>query len=410
MSPQQEEKPERPEPVDVTILGVHVKSTGYPNVTFRLRDLEHAMPSRIQEINFPFRRATPHDGMRLLAWKPLKFTWSALRLAYAHLYVLLAYVWHGRPRQLYIPYPSAIVLFCLSLLPKSWRPEYVVADCFISLYDTVITDRKLLSSHSLAARVLRFMESRAYRTADRIIVDTDLNAGYFAETFGLAPSKIMSLPLSIDADSFRPAPYLPRGDSCTVLFIGTFVPLQGVDIIARAALALESRQNVRFRLIGSGQTANAVGRIFANRRPENVEWITRWMDSENLAREIRSADICLGIFGAGPKTQRVWPLKNYAYMAVGRAIITGDTPQARHMLQQADAEPFLTVPQGDPAALATAITALADDPERRRKYAENAHRYYEKNLSPQTALEQIILQFTHTSNAVISPHSRNLQP
>lgn len=410
MSPQQEEKPERPEPVDVAILGVHVKSTGFPNVTFRLRDLEHAVPLRTQEINFPFRSATPHDDMRLLAWKPLKFMWSALRLVYAHLYILLAYIRHGRPRRIYVPYPSAIVLFCLSLLPKSWRPEYVVADCFISLYDTVITDRKLLSPHSLAAHVLRIVESRAYRTADRIIVDTDLNAGYFAETFGLAPSKIMSLPLSIDGDNFRPAPYQPHGDSCTVLFIGTFVPLQGVDAIARAALVLESHRDVRFRLIGSGQTADAVERIFANRRPANVEWITRWMDSENLAREIRSADICLGIFGAGPKTQRVWPLKNYAYMAVGRAIITGDTSQARHMMQRADAVPFLTVPQGDPTALASAITDLAGDPERRRKYAENAHRYYEKNLSPQTALEQIILQFTHASNTVIPPHSRNLQP
>jgi glycosyltransferase involved in cell wall biosynthesis len=220
----------------------------------------------------------------------------------------------------------------------------------------------------------------------------------------------MSLPLSIDADSFQPAPYQPRGDSCTVLFIGTFVPLQGVDIIARAALVLESHRDVRFRLIGSGQTADAVGRIFANRRPANLEWITRWMDSESLAREIRDADICLGIFGAGAKTQRVWPLKNYAYMAVGRAIITGNTPQTRRMQQQADAAPFMTVPQGDPVALASAITELAGDPERRRQYAENARSYYEKHLSPKTALEQIILQFTHTSNAVISPHSRNLQP
>jgi glycosyltransferase involved in cell wall biosynthesis len=410
VSPGQEEKPESPEPVDVTILGVHVKSTGYPNVTFRLRDLAHAVPLRTREINFPFRRVRPHYGMRLRAWKPLKFVWSALRLAYAHLYVLLAYVWRGRPHRLYVPYPSAIVLFCLSLLPKSWRPEYVVADCFISLYDTVITDRKLLSSKSLAARVLRFVESRAYWTADRIIVDTDLNASYFAETFGLAPSKIMSLPLSIDADSFRPAPYQPRSNSFTVLFIGTFVPLQGVDIIARAALALESRQDVRFRLIGSGQTADAVERIFANRHPGNVEWITQWMDNEELAREIRGADICLGIFGTGPKTQRVWPLKNYAYMAVGRAIITGDTSQARHMLQQTDAVPFLTVPPGDPAALASAIAKLAGDPERRRKYAENARCYYEKYLSPQKALEQIILQFTRASTAVIPMHSRNLQP
>jgi glycosyltransferase involved in cell wall biosynthesis len=226
-----------------------------------------------------------------------------------------------------------------------------------------------------------------------VVVDTDLNAGYFMETFGLAPSKIMALPLSIDADNFRPMPYQPCGSSCTVLFIGTFVPLQGVDVIARAAMALESHQNVRFRLVGSGQTAEAVRRIFANCQPTNVEWITQWMGSDELAREIGGADICLGIFGTGSKTQRVWPLKNYAYMAIGRAVITGDTSQARHMLQQADIAPFLITPQGDPVALASAISALAEDSKRRRVYAESARRFYEKNLSPQTAIEQIVMQF-----------------
>lgn len=233
-----------------------------------------------------------------------------------------------------------------------------------------------------------------------IVVDTDLNADYFTETFGLSPSKIMALPLSIDTANFRPAPYQPRDDSCTVLFVGTFVPLQGADVIARAAVALESRPNLRFRLIGSGQTAETVARIFGNRRPKNVEWITRWMSSEELAQEIREADICLGIFDAGPKAQRVWPLKNYAYMAVGRATITADTLQARQMLRRTDATPFMTVPAGDPAALADAVIRLAGDSDRRRMYAENAHRFYERALSSQKSTEQIALQFVRKANAV----------
>ena len=231
-----------------------------------------------------------------------------------------------------------------------------------------------------------------------IVVDTDLNAGYFRETFGLVPSRVIALPLSIDESAFRPNPYLPNGDSCTVLFIGTFVPLQGVDVIAQAAAALGSRRDVRFRLIGSGQTAEAVERIFAKSRPANLEWVTQWMDSEKLAEEIRGADICLGIFGTSPKTQRVWPLKNYAYMAIGRAIITGDSMQAQRMRQQTDSAPFLTVPPGDPAALASAIVELAENPERRKVYAENARHFYERNLCSRIALEQIILQLTRATD------------
>jgi glycosyltransferase involved in cell wall biosynthesis len=214
----------------------------------------------------------------------------------------------------------------------------------------------------------------------------------------------MVLPLSIDDTCFQPAPYQVHEGPCKVLFIGTFVPLQGVDVIAHAAVALESNREVQFRLIGFGQTAGSVERILRKRRLANVDWITQWMDSEDLAREIQSADICLGIFGAGPKVQRVWPLKNYAYMAVGRAIITAGTSQTHQMLKCTDAAPFLTVPPCAPAALATAIAGLAGDPERRRKFAENAREFYEKNLSSQDAVEQIVLQFTRSSSSTPSWH------
>jgi glycosyltransferase involved in cell wall biosynthesis len=316
------------------------------------------------------------------------------------MHIISVYFLRGCPRKIYVPYPATVVLFCLSLLPRRWRPACVVADCFISLYDTAITDRKLFSPNSWLARLLKSLESRSYRMADRIIVDTELNARYFTETFGLDSLKLLALPLSIDENHFRSAPYQPSTNACTVLFIGTFVPLQGADVIARAVMMLESRRDLRFRLIGTGQTAKAVSHIFNNQRPANVEWITRWMQSEELAREIREADICLGIFDQGAKAQRVWPLKNYAYMAVGRTVITADTLQTRHMLQRMDAAPFMTVPAGDPAALAEAITKLVDDSERRRAYAANARRFYECELSSRKAVEQIAMQFTRKANAV----------
>jgi glycosyltransferase involved in cell wall biosynthesis len=222
------------------------------------------------------------------------------------------------------------------------------------------------------------------------LVDTDLNAAYFTETFGITASRILVLPLSIDESVFQPAAYRPGGDTCTVLFIGTFVPLQGVDVIAQAAVILSGRKDIRFRIIGHGQTAITVERIFVSGRPANIEWITQWMDSERLAEEIRSADICLGIFGTGSKTQRVWPLKNYLYMAIGRSIITGDTSIAKNFLKREDPAPFLTVPNGDPDALAAAIADLADSFDRRKRYAINASLFYNKHLSSSIALEQIV--------------------
>jgi glycosyltransferase involved in cell wall biosynthesis len=85
-------------------------------------------------------------------------------------------------------------------------------------------------------------------------------------------------------------------------------------------------------------------------------------------------------------------------MAIGRAIITGDTMQAQRMRQQTDSAPFLTVPPGDPVALASAIVELTKNPERRKVYAENARHFYERNLCSRIALEQIILQLTRATD------------
>lgn len=327
----------------------------------------------------------------------MRLLWAVTRLIYAHVHVLLAYFWRGRADKLYIPYPSVVVLYCFSMLPKSWRPAHIIADCFISLYDTVVTDRVLISPGSWAAGALKSLETRAYRTADVIVVDTDQNANYFTETFGITASRILVLPLSIDESVFEPAAYHPSDDSCTVLFIGTFVPLQGVEVIAQAAVILSTHNDIRFRIIGSGQAATAVKRVFAGGRPENVDWATQWMDSNRLAEEIRNADICLGIFGTGSKAQRVWPLKNYLYMAIGRPIITGDTVLARYMLQRTGSAPFLTVPNGDPAALASAIVSLAKSDDRRKEYAINASRFYGDYLSSRITLSQIILLLSGNS-------------
>ena len=73
-----------------------------------------------------------------------------------------------------------------------------------------------------------------------------------------------------------------------------------------------------------------------------------------LNREIREAHLCLGIFGVTPKALRVIPCKVYDSLAVGRPVVTADTPGARELLE--DGRTAVLVPPGDAAALADAGT------------------------------------------------------
>jgi len=80
--------------------------------------------------------------------------------------------------------------------------------------------------------------------------------------------------------------------------------------------------------------------------------------------------VCLGIFGTTPKARRVVPNKVFQGAAAGCAIITSDTAPQRAALGDAG----LLCRAGDGAALAEAITSLADDRDRLRskQYAARA--------------------------------------
>ncbi len=172
-----------------------------------------------------------------------------------------------------------------------------------------------------------------------------------------------------------------------MLFIGTFVPLQGVDVIARAMLLLRARSDISFRFIGNGQSAAQVQALLAAEGYTALAWETGWQSAQQLAAAIAEADICLGIFGAGDKAQRVWPFKNYSYMAVGRALITARTRAEAALGEQAEgAPPWTSVPAERPDLLAQAIAELADDPATRVRQARAAAAFYRAHLANAVSL------------------------
>lgn len=362
------------------VMGVHLKSEGYPNTLYRLRDLEASGLFRVSEINVPMWSESTqnrHGFSRL--------TRNAWRTAIAHVAVALRYLATKRPERAYVPYPAVFVLFLLSWLPSRRRPRHVVADAFISLYDTIVLDRRLIRQDGLAARLLKRIERRAYACADRVVVDTPQNARHLRSLFDLPEAKLVAVPLSTDEVHFGHSPYRPAGGICRVLFVGTMAPLHGLETILEAAQLLSARPDIHFRLIGDGQDAPAVEARLRTPLP-HVEWERAWQPSRRIAEEIGRADICLGIFGAGDKAQRVCPFKIYAYASVGRAVITGETAWFR---EAAPAEAFATVPVGDAAALAARIAQLADAPRLRAGLAAGSRRFYENHLSNRAALERL---------------------
>ena len=373
----------------VAILGVHLKSEGYPNVTYRIQAMKASSATPLPEINCAFR--TNFDTSKDQSFI-LNRLWSLARFLYAHANVFIRSFGVDRRCAFYIPYPGVLLLFLFSFVPRAFRARALVVDAFISIYDTVVNDRKLLRSSSVVGRLIRWVENRAYGVADVVVVDTIFSARYFNDTFpSLQARQVVVLPLSIDESLFSSVEYRPSRSACHVVFLGTFVPLQGVETIAEAAVLLADHAEIRFSIIGTGQTAAAVKEIFASRECGNIEWLADWQNKEQVKSYIIGSDICLGIFGESEKAQRVWPFKNYHYMAIGRALITGDTQCASYLEgKSGNCRPFLTVPCGDAHALAEAITVLAASPERRIALATASREFYAAHLSSKVATEQLL--------------------
>jgi len=247
----------------------------------------------------------------------------------------------------------------LLIRPLAWlRRVPLIWDTFLSLYDTVVDDRALVSARHPLAYLLYAWEWLALRMPELILTDTRAHGRFFAERFGAKPTRIVRVLVGAEPRAFMPSARgtrpLPKSRPYRVLFYGQFIPLHGMDVIARA-MHLCADEDISWDVIGDGQQTEQFRALLEHYAPTDLTW-TPWVPYETLIRHIHAADLCLGIFGTSDKAARVIPNKVYQVVAAGRALITADTPAARELLSPGPG--VILVPSGDPEALAQAIREM----------------------------------------------------
>ncbi|HUJ73507.1 MAG TPA: glycosyltransferase, partial [bacterium] len=281
------------------------------------------------------------------------------------------------------------VAFVKSALPS--LP--LVFDPLISKYMTRVLDYRQVSRFSIRALHNWLKDKVSLTRADLVVCDTAANATYFHEHFRIPREKLSIVPVGVNTELFRPVPELgaarPQGGTCLVGFYGGFIPLQGVQVIVDAARLLESHREIAFELVGTGFQYR---RILAQleRSPLPRMHLPGWVPYEQLNARINAYDICLGIFGTGPKTDLVVPNKVFHYAACGKPIITKDTPAIREVFH--DGSDISLVPP-TPEALAARILALWADPARRDALGRQARRLMEQDYSEVRTAQRLLDAF-----------------
>jgi glycosyltransferase involved in cell wall biosynthesis len=273
---------------------------------------------------------------------------QALRVAHAELRLVGARASARDADALIVGYPGH---FDLPAARSVARGRPVVFNPLVSLYDTLVDDRARFRPGSPGARVVDALDRRAFGLADVVVADTEAQARFFRERFGLSPTGVEVCLVGAEDRLFRPRASETREQPFYALFVGKLIPLHGLEtILAAAALTPE----IPFRIVGSGQLEPLLGG-----RPPNVSPVS-WVEYLDLPAEITSAGCALGVFGDGEKASRVIPNKAFQALACGTPLVTADTPAARELLT--DGKDALLVPPGDAVALAAAVRRLAGDP------------------------------------------------
>ncbi|MBM3230724.1 glycosyltransferase [Candidatus Peregrinibacteria bacterium] len=231
------------------------------------------------------------------------------------------------------PYPlHPVVLVTFPgfiIMPLAWAltrfpRRKLIFDAFVSMSDTLVSDRRKFSWINPVSWLLYLADIVLCHMADEILIDTEAHKQFFVRRFFLNPKRIRVLYVGTREDLFTPGPresLLQKG-KFNVLFIGSFIPLQGVEHIVHAAEVLEkTHPDIHFTLIGGGQTKPMIETLIEQKKLGNVTLLP-FQPLTELPKYLRSADIALGTFGTSGKARRVIAHKVFDAVACGIPVIT----------------------------------------------------------------------------------------
>jgi len=285
--------------VRVLWFGTYSVGPGYPRNTVLIEGLR-AAGVEVAECHVPlFRGAADKVATAATAGGLLR---AGVRAALAWLRLAGRFFRAGPRDAVVVGYTGHADVYLARALSVAWRRP-IVLDAFLSPWDTVVNDRRLLAPTSRRARLLFALERNALRLADLVLTDTAAHADFMAQTFGVDRRRFVPVPVGSLVRAAAPArvPVAVGGGGAeeprpfTAFFCGSFVPLQGVPYILDAA---ERAPDLRFELVGDGPGGPDIEREVRARGLPNVSLERRFIPREELEARLAAADAVLGVFGA----------------------------------------------------------------------------------------------------------------
>lgn len=275
-----------------------------------------------------------------------------------------------------IGFPGYLDILLGFILGRIFRKK-LYFDIFTSRYETLVLDRSYVSENSLKSRAYYYIDLIGIRLCDVLIVDTKSHLESYKKIYHLKKIKAITAYVGSDSDIFYP---INTAETTDILFYGSYQPLQGVEVIIKAASRLPK---VKFLLIGNGQTRETAENMTKDLGLKNVRF-KNWISLKNLNNEINKAKMVLGIFGNSLKAKSVIPNKVYDGLACKKAVLTLKTSATTELLKDK------CVLVNNEKELAEKIEELLNDRIKRNRIAKLGYNFYLAKLRPEYIVRDLV--------------------
>ena len=273
----------------------------------------------------------------------------------------------------------------LVIYMRLFTKKPIVFDFYLSIYDMMCNDRKLYTPDSIMGKITYWIEKKSLEKADYVIVDTHKLIESLSTMYDVPKDKFVRVPLTINEENVVKKDVERYKDEFTVLYVGSYIPLHGVEVVIEVANILQKRdEKVFFLMIGQGPSyANC--KILAEKYGlRNIEF-KGFMTLEALNYYYNAADINLGLFSTGERANSVVLNKTNDSFRVGKPHLTLETDAMKEAFS--DNEDIFYTKDNRPETLVERIIEIKNNKPLLESVGKKAYQSYFDKLSNAKAAE-----------------------
>ena len=242
----------------------------------------------------------------------------------------------------------------------------------------------MLGRSKLETWLFKIAEFLIVHYCDKLIAVTPGIGSYLIQTYHVPESKVVVIENGANVELFKPVDTkrarLELGlspDEFVVIFVGIFLPWQGVDYIIRAApLIIAKCPNARFLIVGDGPIKDDLLKLAEEKGVLERLIFTGMIPQEKVPLYINASDVCVA--PKRPMQTGLSPLKLYEYMACAKPVIA-TRAKGLDILETIDAG--LLVDPEKANEFADAVVRLLQNPEIRKQMGKGGRAYVVENYA-----------------------------